>query len=176
MPHLEGAVMALQLTAEALELAAGQDGLAVLAAQVVLLLHQLALLLLQELHLILGVPVFFQLETGTEEEPCGNSGSPELTQLQPLQLRLDTMMVGHTLPPVTPRAPCQGYRNGRRGPTSRGSQSADASFSPSYDYRFKAHKTLQPRHLPNFLHRPAHLLPSSLYIATDLDSPFLSSI
>lgn len=113
MAHLEGAVMALQLAAEALELAAGQDGLAVLAAQVVLLLHQLALLLLQELHLLLGVPVLFQLETGTEEEPHGDSGSPELTQLWPLQLRLDTTMVLHTLPPITPRVPYQGYRNGR---------------------------------------------------------------
>lgn len=56
--------MALQLPAQALELAAGQDGLAVLTAQVVLLLHQLALLLLQELHLLLGVPVLLQLGTG----------------------------------------------------------------------------------------------------------------
>lgn len=113
MAHLEGAVMALQLAAEALELAAGQHGLAVLAAQVVLLLHQLALLLLQELHLLLGVPVLFQLETGKEEEPRGDSESPELTQLQSSQLRLDTMMVLHTLTPITPKAPHQGYRNGR---------------------------------------------------------------
>lgn len=112
MPHLEGAVMALRSRQEALRLAAGQDGLAVLAAQVVLLLHQLALLLLQELHLLLGVPVFFQLETGTE--PVGTQGHRvDPAQLQPLQLRLDTMMVGHTLPPAAPRAPCQGYRNGR---------------------------------------------------------------
>lgn len=79
--------MALQLTAQALELAAGQDGLAMLAAQVVLLLHQLTLLLLQELHLLLGVPVLFQL--GTERQvsalwgsPHGDLGSPELTQPQ----------------------------------------------------------------------------------------------
>ena len=56
--------MALQLSAQALELAAGQDSLAVLATQVVLLLHQLALLLLQELHLLLGVPVLLQLGMG----------------------------------------------------------------------------------------------------------------
>lgn len=62
--YLEGTVVALQLAAQALELAAGQDGLAVFTAEVVLLLHQLALLLLQELHLLLGVPVLLQLETG----------------------------------------------------------------------------------------------------------------
>lgn len=54
--------MSLQLTAQALQLAAGQDGLAMLALQVVLLLHQLCLLLLQNLHLFLGVTVLFQLE------------------------------------------------------------------------------------------------------------------
>lgn len=59
---LEGAVVSLQLTAQALQLAAGQDGLAMLALQVVLLLHQLCLLLLQNLHLFLGVTVLFQLE------------------------------------------------------------------------------------------------------------------
>lgn len=56
--------MALELPAQALQLAAGQHGLAVLPAQVVLLLHQLALLLLQQLHLLLGVPMLLQLRTG----------------------------------------------------------------------------------------------------------------
>lgn len=60
-PCLEGAVVPLELTAQALQLAAGQDGLAVLTLQVVLLLHQLCLLLLQNLHLFLGVSVLFQL-------------------------------------------------------------------------------------------------------------------
>lgn len=82
--YLEGTVVALQLAAQALELAAGQDGLAVLTAQVVLLLHQLALLLLQELHLLLGVPVLLQLETGGQVSTLegfshGDPGSPELT-------------------------------------------------------------------------------------------------
>lgn len=113
MAHLEGAVVALQLAAEALELAAGQDGLAVLAAQVVLLLHQLALLLLQELHLLLGVPVLFQLETRTEQEPRGDSTVSRVDPIQSSQLRLDTIMVLHTLTPITPKAPYQGYRNGR---------------------------------------------------------------
>lgn len=76
--------MALQLAAQALELAAGQDGLAVLTTQVVLLLHQLALLLLQELHLLLGVPMFLQLGTGGQVSTLGGSshgdpGSPGLT-------------------------------------------------------------------------------------------------
>lgn len=53
--------MSLELAAQALQLAAGQDGLAVLTLQVVLLLHQLRLLLLQDLHLFLGVTVLFQL-------------------------------------------------------------------------------------------------------------------
>lgn len=82
--YLEGAVVALQFAAQALELAAGQDGLAVLTTQVILLLHQLALLLLQELHLLLGVPVLLQLETGGQVSTLGGSshggpGSPELT-------------------------------------------------------------------------------------------------
>lgn len=63
--HLEGAVVPLQLPAQALQLAPGQDGLAVLALQVILLLHQLALLLLQDLHLLLGIPVLFQLGKGS---------------------------------------------------------------------------------------------------------------
>lgn len=56
--------MALQLTTQALQLAAGQHSLAVLPAQVVLLLHQLALLLLQQLHLLLRVPMLLQLRMG----------------------------------------------------------------------------------------------------------------
>lgn len=53
--------MSLQLPAEALQLAAGQDGLAVFVAQVVFLLDELGLLLLQRPHLLLGVAVLFQL-------------------------------------------------------------------------------------------------------------------
>lgn len=72
--------MALQLTAQALELAAGQDGLAMLAAQVVFLLHQLALFLLQELHLFLGVSMLLQLRTERQVNTLqgslhGNPGS-----------------------------------------------------------------------------------------------------
>ena len=45
--------MSLQLPAQALQLASGQDSLAMLTTQMVLLLHELGLLLLQELHLLL---------------------------------------------------------------------------------------------------------------------------
>lgn len=63
---LEGTVVSLQLAAQALQLAAGQDGLAVLALQVILLLHQLRLLLLQDLHLFLGGAMLFQLGQGSK--------------------------------------------------------------------------------------------------------------
>lgn len=56
--------MPLQLPAQTLKLASGQDSLAVFPSQMVLLLHELALLLLQELHLLLRVPMLFQLRTG----------------------------------------------------------------------------------------------------------------
>lgn len=55
--------MSLQLPAQTLQLAASQDGLAVLVPQVVFLLDQLVLFLLQHSHLFLGVPVLFQLST-----------------------------------------------------------------------------------------------------------------
>lgn len=45
--------MSLQLSAQALKLASGQDSLAMLTTEMVLLLDELALLLLQELHLLL---------------------------------------------------------------------------------------------------------------------------
>lgn len=70
---LEGAVVSLELAAQALQLAAGQDGLAVLALQVVLLLHQLRLLLLQDLHLFLGVTVLFQLGRGSKGHRCSKT-------------------------------------------------------------------------------------------------------
>lgn len=59
--YLECAVVSLQLPAQALQLAASQDGLAVFAPQVVFLLDELILLLLQHPHLLLGVPMLFQL-------------------------------------------------------------------------------------------------------------------
>lgn len=59
--YLECAVVSLQFPAQALQLAAGQDGLAVFVPQVVFLLDELILLLLQHPHLLLGVPVLFQL-------------------------------------------------------------------------------------------------------------------
>lgn len=45
--------MPLQLPAQALKFASGQDSLAMLPTQMVLLLHELTLFLLQELHLFL---------------------------------------------------------------------------------------------------------------------------
>lgn len=59
--YLERAVVSLQFTAQALQLAAGQNGLAVLVPQVVLFLDQLGLLLLQSSHLLLRVAVLFKL-------------------------------------------------------------------------------------------------------------------
>lgn len=61
MLHLERAVVPLQLPAQTLQLAAGQDGLAVLTPEVVFVLDQLVLLLLQRSHLFLGVAVLLQL-------------------------------------------------------------------------------------------------------------------
>lgn len=58
--------MPLQLPAQALKLTSGQDSLAVLTTQMVLLLHELALLPLQQLRLLLGIAVLFQLR-GSEE-------------------------------------------------------------------------------------------------------------
>lgn len=59
--YLQRAVVSLQFTAQALQLAAGQNGLAVLVPQVVLFLDQLGLLLLQSSHLLLRVAVLFKL-------------------------------------------------------------------------------------------------------------------
>lgn len=59
--YLQCAIVSLQLTAQALQLAAGQDGFAVLVPQVVLFLDQLGLLLLQSSHLLLRVAVLFKL-------------------------------------------------------------------------------------------------------------------
>lgn len=56
--------MSLQLPAQALKLASGQDSLAMLTTEMVLLLYELDLLLLQELHLLLRVSVLFQLRIG----------------------------------------------------------------------------------------------------------------
>lgn len=62
--------MSLQLSAQTLQLAASQDGLAVLVPEVVLVLDQLVLLLLQGSHLFLGVTVLFQL-------PCRRGPKPQ---------------------------------------------------------------------------------------------------
>lgn len=59
--HLERTVVSLQLPAQTLQLAAGQDGLAVLVPEVIFVLDQLVLLLLQRSHLLLGVAVLLQL-------------------------------------------------------------------------------------------------------------------
>lgn len=59
--YLQCAVVSLQFTAQALQLASGQDGLAVLVPQVVFFLDQLSLLLLQGSHLLLRVAVLFKL-------------------------------------------------------------------------------------------------------------------
>lgn len=53
--------MSLQLPAQTFQLAASQDGLAVLIPEIVFVLDQLVLLLLQCSHLFLGVTVLFQL-------------------------------------------------------------------------------------------------------------------
>ena len=53
--------MALQLPAQTLKLAAGQDGFAVFALEVHLLLGQLGLLLLQDLYLLLHSAALLQL-------------------------------------------------------------------------------------------------------------------
>lgn len=53
--------MSLQLPAQTLQLAASQDGLAVLTPEDVFVLDQLVLLLLQRSHLLLGVTVLLQL-------------------------------------------------------------------------------------------------------------------
>lgn len=54
--------MPLQLSAESLQFAASQHGPAVLALQLVLLLHHLEQLLLQNLQLLLIAPVLLQLQ------------------------------------------------------------------------------------------------------------------
>lgn len=68
--HLECAVVFLQLPAQTLQLAASQDGLAVLVPQRVLLLHHLVLLLLQRPHLLLGVAVHLQLSPASTRQVC----------------------------------------------------------------------------------------------------------
>ena len=65
-PYLQCLVVSLQLPTQALQLAAGQDGLAVFALQVQLLLHDLGLLLLQHLHLLLDATALLQLERAEE--------------------------------------------------------------------------------------------------------------
>lgn len=62
--YLQGLVVPLQLSAEPLQLAARQHGPAVLALQLVLLLHHLEQLLLQHLQLLLVAPVLLQLQKG----------------------------------------------------------------------------------------------------------------
>ena len=59
--HLEVFVVPLELPAQALELAAGEDGSAVLTLQLVLLLGDLGLPLLQVFELFLLGTMFFEL-------------------------------------------------------------------------------------------------------------------
>lgn len=59
--HLEVLVVPLELSAQALKLAAGKDGSAVLTLQLVLLLGDLGLSLLEILQLLLLSTVFFKL-------------------------------------------------------------------------------------------------------------------
>lgn len=66
--YLQGLVVPLQLSAEPLQLAASQHGPAVLALQLVLLLHHLQQLLLQHLQLLLVTPVLFQLQNKNPEK------------------------------------------------------------------------------------------------------------
>lgn len=70
--YLERAVVSLQFTAQALQLASGQDGLAVLVPQVVLFLDQLGLLLLKSSHLLLRVAVLFELNKTMRRFKKGN--------------------------------------------------------------------------------------------------------
>lgn len=60
--YLQGLVVPLQLSAEPLQFAAGQHGPAVLALQLVLLLHHLEELPLQNLQLLLVASVLLQLQ------------------------------------------------------------------------------------------------------------------
>lgn len=66
--YLQGLVVPLQLSAEPLQLTASQHGPAVLALQLVLLLHHLQQLLLQHLQLLLVTPVLFQLQNKNPEK------------------------------------------------------------------------------------------------------------
>lgn len=59
--YLQGLVVSLQLSTQPLQFAAGQHGPAVLALQLILLLHHLEKLLLQDLQLLLVAPVLLQL-------------------------------------------------------------------------------------------------------------------
>lgn len=61
--YLQRLVVSLQLPTEALKLAAGQDGLAVLPLQVDLLLYNLRLLLLQGFQTLLHAAALLQLNT-----------------------------------------------------------------------------------------------------------------
>lgn len=59
--HLQGLIMTLKFSAQTLQFAACQDGLAVLALQVNLLFKHLVLLLLHRLHLFLHAAALLQL-------------------------------------------------------------------------------------------------------------------
>lgn len=60
--YLQGLVVPLQLSTQPLQFAAGQHGPAVLALQLILLLHHLKQLLLQNLQLLLVAPMLLQLQ------------------------------------------------------------------------------------------------------------------
>lgn len=71
--HLQVFVVPLELPAQALKLAAGKDGSAVLTLQLVLLLGDLGLSFLQVLELFLLSTMFFKLgeEQGIKMKPRG---------------------------------------------------------------------------------------------------------
>lgn len=66
--YLQCLVVSLQLPTKALQLAAGQDGLAVLALQVDLLLYNLRLLLLQGFQPLLHAAALLQLNTHSQHQ------------------------------------------------------------------------------------------------------------
>lgn len=74
--YLQSLVVSLQLSAESLQFAASQYGPAVLALQLVLLLHHLEELLLQNLHLFLITTMLLQLQEHGKSETIRASISP----------------------------------------------------------------------------------------------------
>lgn len=96
--------MSLQLPAQALQLAAGQDGLAVLIPEVVLVLDQLVLLLLQCSHLFLGVAVLLQL---TKTDKAQSLSDQSLTDKDASQVfRSHPLLCLYQIHFMSPRVRC----------------------------------------------------------------------